>query len=332
MNNYNYNCKDHSLLLPYLNKYIFRIIHKIVPYQLPANLLTIFSIIIMNLVFIYYIFFETSNKYSTLFATFCIITYVILDHLDGLQAKITKTSSALGEFLDHYSDVYNSAIIIYLLFTTLKINLDFYFFLILWFNFVAFAIVYVEQRETNQLIFEKFGSLEGVIIVIVIMTLCLSERFLNFWSSVFIFSQPNYIILVIGFILGSLSTSARSLLRIGKIPIDFILFLILGSSITIFCTLSTFSWYLSFIIITLYSSYYILRSMCCHLIGYTKKYPDLLIILVYLFIYLLYYSGINNIEISIIIWCYSLILFIKILVSVINIFYHLRSKWVWINK
>ena len=72
--------------------------------------------------------------------------------------------------------------------------------------------------------------------------------------------------------------------------------------------------------------------MCCHLIGYTKKYPDLLIILVYLFIYLLYYSGINNIEISIIIWCYSLILFIKILVSVINIFYHLRSKWVWINK
>ena len=181
MNNYNYNCKDHSLMLPYLNKYIFRIIHKIVPYQLPANLLTIFSIIIMNLVFIYYIFFETSNKYSTLFATFCIITYAILDHLDGLQAKITKTSSALGEFLDHYSDVFNSAIIIYLLFTTLKINLDFYFFLILWFNFLAFAIVYVEQRETNQLIFEKFGSLEGVIIVIVIMTLCFSERILIFW-------------------------------------------------------------------------------------------------------------------------------------------------------
>ena len=33
---------------------------------------------------------------------------------------------------------------------------------------MAFAIVYVKQRETNQLIFEKFGSLEGVIIVIVL--------------------------------------------------------------------------------------------------------------------------------------------------------------------
>jgi len=40
MKTYRYACTDESILLPYLKKYIFEVLHRIVPYGVPANYIT----------------------------------------------------------------------------------------------------------------------------------------------------------------------------------------------------------------------------------------------------------------------------------------------------
>ena len=47
MKNYHYNCIDESILLPFLKKYVFENLHKLIPYGLPANYITLISSIIM---------------------------------------------------------------------------------------------------------------------------------------------------------------------------------------------------------------------------------------------------------------------------------------------
>ena len=77
-----------------------------------------------------------------------------------MQAKHTKTSSPLGEFLDHYLDVFNGAIILYVFVIYLESipPLVFYFFVYL--NSIAFAVTLYEELERNELYFGVLGTLE----------------------------------------------------------------------------------------------------------------------------------------------------------------------------
>ena len=113
---YKYNCIDKSILLPFFKKYYVEYFFKFVPRCLTANIITIIStgFIFATLPIVYY-----SNVISlevqTILLVFCINAYTVGDHLDGMQAKRTNTSTPLGEFLDHYLDVFNGAILFYVI-------------------------------------------------------------------------------------------------------------------------------------------------------------------------------------------------------------------------
>ena len=119
MSSYQYRCSDESILLPFLKKNVFSVLHRYIPYGVPANYLTLVSIFVIWSCFLYFIGIETADEGDIIIAFFAIIIYVIFDHFDGLQAKITATGSPLGEILDHYSDVFNGSIILYLFFRIL---------------------------------------------------------------------------------------------------------------------------------------------------------------------------------------------------------------------
>ena len=114
-------------MLPFLNKNVFSVLHRHIPYGVPENYLTLVSIVVIWSCFLYFIGIDTPNDTEISIAFFAIIIYVIFDHFDGLQAKITGTGSPLGEFLDHYSDVFNGSIIIYLFFEFFKSSLTGFF-------------------------------------------------------------------------------------------------------------------------------------------------------------------------------------------------------------
>jgi phosphatidylglycerophosphate synthase len=272
---YRYNCLDESVLLPILKKHVFIPLHRWIPYWVPANYLTLVSIVMMWGIFLYFTTVDLPSGLEIGAAVLVITAYVIFDHFDGLQAKLTQTSSPLGEWLDHFSDVFNGAIVVYLGFKCLHLPLDGLFLVLTWLNFLAFAATYVEQRIRKELCFGKVGSLEGVVLMILVLALCISENGRVLWH--FELGWPLYHYLLASFALGCVGTIFTCLQRIGRLPREFLGFGVGGSLLVVLGTnLDLLSGWL-FCTIMMYSSEFILRNMAQHLAGQEGAAIDLVV-------------------------------------------------------
>ena len=232
---YQYRCLDESILLPFLKKYVFSVLHRYIPYGVPANYLTLVSIIVIWSCFLYLIGVNTPDDADIIIVFFAITIYVIFDHFDGLQAKKTGTGSPLGEILDHYSDVFNGSIILYLFFRILQIELGWIFYLVIWANLVAFTVTYLEQSIRKELYFGKIGSLEGVILILFILVSLMTSQGKYFWLKNKFFDIPLHVLLVIGLILGVIYTVVGSIRRLQHIPKTFIHYFITGAVLCFIC-------------------------------------------------------------------------------------------------
>ena len=150
--------------------------------------------------------------------------YAILDHIDGLLAKASSTSSPLEEILYHFSDVFNAAIVLFLTFSCLLLEFGALLLIVIWSNFITFAATYAEQRERSVLYFGKLGSLEGIVLVFLVLFSCINKTGLSFWHSSDFSLLPNYLILILLVLLGSFITTLNCLIRIGSCLKDFINF------------------------------------------------------------------------------------------------------------
>src|SRR5688572_31878006 len=113
MRPYQYRCKDYSLVTPLFKKWVITPLIKIVPWVIPANIITLISNGFVYLALYLSLNAELAGNYTPLCISACLLLYLIGDHLDGMQAKRTGTGSALGEFCDHYLDAFNNGIIVY---------------------------------------------------------------------------------------------------------------------------------------------------------------------------------------------------------------------------
>tara|TARA_Y100001970_G_C14247063_1_gene869042 strand:- start:885 stop:1877 length:993 start_codon:yes stop_codon:yes gene_type:complete len=329
MSSYQYICQDDSILLPFLKKNFFSVLHRLIPYGIPANFLTLVSIFVVWSCFAYFIRLDSPNNTDIFIGILAIIFYVIFDHFDGLQAKLTLTGSPLGEILDHFSDVFNSSIIIFILFKSLQIELKWLFYFSVWVNLIAFSVTYLEQCILRKLYFGKIGSLEGVIMILIILCSLMTTQGKIFWTRQSIFDYPVYIFLVFTLILGVIYTVITSLKRLKYFPKSFLHFLITGSILFYFCTNNQISWYLNFLVINAYSADFILKSMKSHLITLEHPKPDLI---VYIFFIFLFFNTFFGFEKDVIFLCYGCLISIKIIWDFIKIFSELKHHWVWWNS
>ena len=328
MSSYQYNCQDDSILLPILKKKVFSVLHRYVPFGIPANFLTLASILIVWSCFVYFINVDSPKKIDIFFAIIGIITYVIFDHFDGLQAKLTSTGSPLGEILDHYSDVFNGSIIIYIFFRILQIELEWLFFLTIWFNLIAFSITYYEQCLSNKLYFGKIGSLEGIVLVLIILCSSMTTQGKTFWTQYLVLDYPVYFFLVLVLILGEFYTTFSCLKRLKFFPKTFLHFFLMGSLLCYFCINNQISWYLSFLVINSYSAEFILKSMKSHLLRSDPPKPD---ILIYIFLFFLFSDTFFGLAQEIIFLCYGIALTLKIIWDLKKVFSEFSHYWVWWN-
>ena len=284
MSSYQYRCSDESILLPFLKKNVFSVLHRYIPYGVPANYLTLVSIIVIWSCFFYLIGVNTPDDTDIIIVFFAITIYVIFDHFDGLQAKKTGTGSPLGEILDHYSDVFNGSIILYFFFRILQIELDWIFYLVIWANLVAFTVTYLEQSIRNELYFGKIGSLEGVLLILFILGSLMTSQGKYFWLKNKLFDIPLHVLLVIGLILGVIFTVAGSIRRLQHIPKTFIHYFITGAFLCFICFYYQINWYITFLVINVYSADLILKSMKFHLLDAEIPKPDLIVYMLFLFL------------------------------------------------
>ncbi|ELP87512.1 cholinephosphotransferase, putative [Entamoeba invadens IP1] len=116
LHQHRYNCTDNSILNKYiLNKYVYQPILKyLIPKWIAPNIISIFGLVfcVLTLPVNYS---NVFGRFEYLVTAFLVMLYQLFDSLDGMQARYTKSSSALGELVDHGIDALTSGILLLLL-------------------------------------------------------------------------------------------------------------------------------------------------------------------------------------------------------------------------
>ena len=270
---YSYNCVDRSLLLPYFKTYYVTLYFRLIPRSLTANLITLFSSS-LNLIMLLALFAGPDSRFFAIVAAFCIHGYAVGDHLDGMQAKETNTGSPLGEFLDHYLDVYNGSIILFVVLELFGNIPAEPFYLLFWLNFLAFGATMTEELETGTLTFGRIGTLEALVLLFFFLVLWTVPQIRELWSSEMAAGYQWYWLLLVSIGAGYLLTTLDIFSRMRYVPGHFLLFaavtLALAYGLYRFEISRTNAW----IVQTLTAGEYIAKVMESHLLRKKARLPD----------------------------------------------------------
>ena len=325
MRPYQYRCNDFSLLTPSFKQWIVSPLIRIIPWAIPANIITFVS----N-AFVYVSLYLALNpdllgKFTPLFVAFGFILYLIGDHLDGMQAKRTGTGSALGEFCDHYLDAFNNGIIMFTLLVVFGITHKGVVAGVIVASYWAHMAVFYEQFKTGWLTFETLGSLEGVLLSAVLVALS-AVPIVNSTFAYKVFGGFSIIeILLVLSAIGAVVTFYKTWKRTPDVKAGFFAFTFLTAMIAVLGILS-FTPMKLFVLLTLYASLYIGKIMYGHLIDGIEKSPDyvtpfaLLLLLIPGFSYDKYLFMILTAWLS-----------VNIGILIIRTFSVLKVYWVWLN-
>jgi len=330
---YTYNCVDDSLLLPYFKKYYVSIYFRFIPAGFTANYITLIStgFIIFLVYLVRELHFLPTAAIAGIFAL-CLHNYVVGDHLDGMQAKETKTSSPLGEFLDHYLDVYNGAVVFFTLSVFLKPISDEVFYLLLVVNCLAFAATMMEELERNQLYFGPIGTLEGLVLLIAFFLSWMVPPIRKLWQTELLWGYPAYWLVIIIFGAGLLFTIVDIIRRLGYIPGAFSIFVVFLIVVSFCCYYGKQDRLVGWLIVLLYCGDYVGRIMNSYFLSQKHKYPDLLAPIIAGALIVMIFTKLSN---SFIFQWLNWFLFAYLTFRVVWIFsltiFQLRIHWFWWN-
>ena len=331
--NYSYNCTDKSIVLPFFKKYYVALFFKLVPHKLTANFITLISSgLIFYLLYACHYFHDFHSVIFAAVIAFCLHGYIVGDHLDGMQAKKTDTSSPLGEFLDHYFDIYNGAII-FLVFILYLGNIpSTFFYPLLWLNFLAFGATMVEEVELGELRFGLVGTLEGVILLIFFFLSWTIPSIRDFWRTDLISGYPWYWVIIGIAALAYLGTLIDIIWRLGYTPRQFNLFMVVSGLLSLVLFLSETPVLVGWWALTLFSSDYIGRVLGSYLCHKKHEYPDIPSCIAISLAGILFYGKlITMAQFDTLIFALILYFALKVFISFWQIFADLRIHWSWIN-
>jgi phosphatidylglycerophosphate synthase len=160
-----YEFTDASLARPWLTRLWFARLFPLLPHWLAANVLTLLSTGSLLAVLVGALAIdELGATWFALLQLVCIQLYVAGDHLDGMQAKATGTTSPLGDFLDHHCDYWAGCILVFgwgAMLRTLDTALTPFMTLLM---IAGFTITYAQRALQRRLHFTRWGTLEAIVI------------------------------------------------------------------------------------------------------------------------------------------------------------------------
>jgi ethanolaminephosphotransferase len=210
---YKYQVIDNSILTPVFKDRVVKPFIRFIPWWLPANIITVGSNIFMIGALLIALFEFSTITIRLISSAILIMLYAIGDHLDGMQAKRTKTSSALGEFFDHFLDAFNTGILLLTVLTLFGITNPGVFAFVLLTSYLAHASMVFEQYKTGWLIFDKIGSLEALLFTFVLLLFSSIPSVFGLLTSTLFLNLKVIEILVLSTAIGSLSTLFKTLIR-----------------------------------------------------------------------------------------------------------------------
>ena len=156
---------DRSVMRPWVTRVWFARLFPLLPRWLAANLVTLLSTGILLVVLAAALY---ANRLGSgtfgLVQLIAIQVYVVGDHLDGMQATATGTTSPLGDFLDHHCDLWAALVLVFGFWTLIGPAPSWMLALHVLLVLTGFAITYVERAERRHLHFTSLGTLELIVI------------------------------------------------------------------------------------------------------------------------------------------------------------------------
>lgn len=219
-----YTFEDRSVVRPAATRTVFEPLFRFVPGWITANAITLLGFAATGGMLLLVLFGgRLPDGATALLCMAALVGYAVADHLDGMQALASGTSSPLGEFLDHFSDALSGA---FLAFAGLALMPGVsataaYAAIVMY--LLAFLATYEERALCRRLHFARMGALEGLIIL---ATFFLTSGFdvgRAFWSRPLILGLPGYwIVLAIAYATFG-GTVAVILARMRRVPWEFAL-------------------------------------------------------------------------------------------------------------
>jgi phosphatidylglycerophosphate synthase len=272
---YVYRCEDRSVLLGPYKRTIVPLWGWCIPRWLPANMITLGSSACMWLVFGLSLNVSAFSTTTVVLATLVLTqAYLAYDHLDGMQAKATGTSSALGEYLDHSLDTYHGAILTLSAFALIGTFPTWLLLVVLWSGFMAFAATMIEEKERGAIFFGWFGTIEAIFLFVLFYLSCLIPGVRDWWSAPLYGSWPAYWILVIAGGIGCVGTTADCLRRTGRLPVQLAAFVGVNLVLALALSQSTASLGYVVAVMFLHGGDYVGRVIGTHLLRRPHAWPD----------------------------------------------------------
>lgn len=325
MRPYQYRCHDFSLLTPSFKKWIVAPLIRLIPWAIPANIITFISNAFVYASLYFALNPQLFGEFTPIIISLGFVLYLIGDHLDGMQAKRTGTGSALGEFCDHYLDAFNNGIIMYTMLVVFEIFHPGVVAGVIVISYWAHMAVFYEQFKTGWLTFEAVGSLEGVLLSALLIALSAIPSVNSLFAYV-VFKDFSVIeILLILSAIGAILTFYKTWKRTPDVKLGFITFTILITAVAVL-TASYLSPFQMFVLVTLYASLYIGKIMHGHLIDGLERAPDYVTPISLLILVIPGFEYSNYLFIILTAW-----LSVNIAILIIRTFSVLKVYWVWLN-
>ena len=336
MSEYKYRAQDDSLLTPPLYKFFVDPLLKILPWQIPANIITLFSNSLVTISFIIAYFEYRNNSYNFWWLIpLLVFIYVIGDCTDGKQARRTGTGSPLGEFLDHYLDTYVSGMLFGVLCFSFHIENPILIFLGFFSFYLVQASTFWERYKTGLMYFGKLSSTESILAIVIFASFAANEG-IRTWAGTQLFSIFGFDFSIIETLLTLIFLaplgSAISTLTRAKPNAIFSIFIVFSIITTIF-TLTCGSLLISTILITMYNALFVSTLLIATNDKQKKPWVEIIIPAFLVLIKILHVYFPTQIDSF---FPFSFYLMIGILAILhlflfFTFFYQYRDRWVWKN-
>jgi ethanolaminephosphotransferase len=321
---YTYKCVDRSVLVGPFCRYFVRWFVIWMPPAVPANMLTIGSSLCMWGMLLMGLF----APLSPVLALWCLALmagYVIYDHADGMHSRRTGTSSPLGEYLDHYTDVFHGAIAIAVMFVVAGRVQSPLMVMVLWAVLLAGAATMAEERERRELFFGVTGPLEAMLLTLFFFgSWCFDSAAVR-WHTPLVGGLTFFETAMAAGAVGSVMTAVACVRRIGRIPLGLVAYGVMSAILVWSGLYFQAPWWVTALLLSLHAGDYTGRVIAGHLRGTPRPWPDVAVPVVMIL------SGFMGLASVWIVLGAAAYLLIRNVVSTIGVFSVFGRHWRWLN-
>jgi phosphatidylglycerophosphate synthase len=179
-----YQFTDSSVARPALTRLWFARLFPLLPQWLPANLVSLLSCGSLLSVLALSLAPHHGGDTALALVSFAALqVYVIGDHLDGMQAVASSTASPLGDFIDHYCDLWAGCILLFGFWSLLGTASAAVLYSMTALLIFAFAVTYTERATEQRLHFTRWGTLEIILLLSIVFASWAIPSARDWWRS-----------------------------------------------------------------------------------------------------------------------------------------------------